>query len=277
MSGEHDSLESGIALCFVVPVRHHENAPDWDVLCRNLSQTAASIAGQLNPSWRAIVVANEGSELPDLPRGFSIERVDFSPNLFYDKKGQDRAIFHDAIRFDKGRRVLAGVLAASDAKFLMVVDDDDLVSNRLTGFVVDQPDTTGWRIDVGYSWTPGNRLLYRHSDFSGICGTSLIVPRAAFAIPPSVAEADPVLIREVFGSHVLVKQRLSEKGLLWKAIPFPGAIYRVGYVGNHSQTPSVVRTRVLNRASLRNPLRLLANLSRCRIYGDSLRREFGLP
>ena len=48
-------------LTFIIPVRHQDNARDWTLLKANLSQTAASIAGQTHPGWRALVVANEGA------------------------------------------------------------------------------------------------------------------------------------------------------------------------------------------------------------------------
>ena len=56
-------------LTFIIPVRHQDNARDWALLKANLTQTAASIASQTHPGWRALVVANEGADLPDLPAG----------------------------------------------------------------------------------------------------------------------------------------------------------------------------------------------------------------
>ena len=266
-----------LPLCFVVPVRHHANAADWGLLRRNLVQTAASIAGQTHRGWRAVVVANEGSDLPDLPAGFSVVRVDFPPNPSYAPASTDREAFLDAVRLDKGRRVLAGVLSAPDARHVMVVDDDDLVSNRLAGFIAAQDGATAWRVDEGYCWTPGSRLLFRHWDFSRLCGSSLLIPRAAFDLPASVAAADPADIKALFGSHVIVKDRLATRGIAWKGIPFPAAVYRMGYGGNHSGAGSILRTWVLNRKTVANPIRLARHLRRCSLYTQRTRAEFGLP
>lgn len=51
-------------LTFVVPVRHPENARDWGRVKLTLTQTAASIASRDSDQWRAVVVANTGSDLP---------------------------------------------------------------------------------------------------------------------------------------------------------------------------------------------------------------------
>jgi hypothetical protein len=268
---------SGVSLCFVIPVRHHENAVDWPLLCRNLEETTRSIAAQTSSDWRGIVVANTGSKLPALPSGFDVVRVDFPPNPAHSPEGQTREQFLDHIRLDKGRRVLAGLLTTADARFVMTVDDDDLVSRRLVAFLSSRPADRIWSIDEGFCWTPGSRILYRYSDFSMFCGTSLVIPRAAFKLPATVAEADPEDVKVLFGSHVLVQDRLKAEGWQFDPIPFKGAIYRIGHAGNHSKAKSVLETWLLNKHVLRSPRRIARSLLRLRIYGPGSKREFGLP
>ncbi len=82
---------------------------------------------------------------------------------------------YEAIRADKGRRVLAGMLQAGAMGHVMIVDDDDFVSCRLAGFVAANLAETGWYLKHGYVWTEGSRLLFRHDDFSHLCGTSHII------------------------------------------------------------------------------------------------------
>src|SRR5690606_10870385 len=96
-------------LTFIIPVRHQDNARDWSLLKANLSQTAASIASQTDTGWRALVVANEGADLPPLPPGFDVVRVTFPPNRLHELGEADLEAVYDAFRADKGRRVLAGM------------------------------------------------------------------------------------------------------------------------------------------------------------------------
>ena len=113
------------ALTFLIPVRHPNNSPDWSRLKANLEQTIASIAGQTHHDWRAVIIANAGSDLPALPAQVEVEWVDFSPNVLHDKGTASRDEVLDAFRMDKGRRVLKGMLRARDSRFFMIVDDDD--------------------------------------------------------------------------------------------------------------------------------------------------------
>src|SRR5579862_1324767 len=73
------------ALTFVIPLRHPYNSTDWSALKRRLAQTIRSIAGQDDARWRAIIVANEGSDLPQLPYKFSLKQVDFPPNPLFER------------------------------------------------------------------------------------------------------------------------------------------------------------------------------------------------
>ena len=122
-------------LTFVIPVRHPKNARNWARVKRNLSETVLSISRQQSAGWKAVIVANHGAELPDIPTGFEVKRVDFSPNQFIcRKKKAEKEAFYDAIRIDKGRRILAGMLHAGEMGHVMIVDDDDFVSSTLVNF-----------------------------------------------------------------------------------------------------------------------------------------------
>src|ERR1700721_354719 len=70
-------------LTFIVPVRHQDNAPSWQNVKRHLSDTILSISQQQGEGWKAIIVANHGADLPDIPPGFEVTRVDFPPNKLY--------------------------------------------------------------------------------------------------------------------------------------------------------------------------------------------------
>ena len=154
---------AGCVLTFVVPLRHPQNSADWGALKRRLVQTIRSIAGQDDDRWRAIIVANEGSDLPPLPANFAVRLVDFPPNPMFEQGNNDLAAFRDACRLDKGRRVLAGIREADRSGHVMVVDDDDFVSSRLTSFVAAHPGKSGWYVQDGYLWGDGGKLLYEYA------------------------------------------------------------------------------------------------------------------
>lgn len=259
---------------FIIPVRHQDNARDWNLLKANLAQTVASISNQTNGDWRGIIVANEGAELPDLPERFDVERVNFPPNDMHELGKASIEDFRDAFRTDKGRRVLMGMLRARDSRFFMIVDDDDFVSSRIVQYVSENPDENGWMIDRGYLWDHGGRLLLGHDDFNHLCGTSLIIRSDLYGLPERFEHASLDWIKSMLGSHHRITDILAERGTPLAALPFRGAVYRVAHGGSHSKTPSLLVRYFLNWGALKRPRRLLRNASRLRLVGGAAKREF---
>ena len=200
-------------LTFIIPVRHHANARNWESLRAKLAQTVHSINGQTNSDWRAIIVANEGSDLPDLPPRFAVERVNFPPNERHERQNNaNRQEFWDAFRLDKGRRVLAGMLACRESHFYMIVDDDDFVSSSLVQHVADNRDAPGWCVQLGYVWDDGGRLLFATEEFNRMCGTSLIVRSDLYSLPQRFEDASEEWIKTMLGSHRFIADILAERG-----------------------------------------------------------------
>ena len=261
-------------LTFIIPVRHQDNARDWSLLKANLVQTVASISNQTNDDWRGIIVANEGADLPDLPERFSVERVTFPPNNLHEIDKADLEAVYDAFRADKGRRVLKGMLAARDSRFFMIVDDDDFVSARIVQHVSENPDANGWTIDRGYIWDDGGKLLLGHNEFNHICGTSLIVRADNYDLPERFEDASLDWIKSMLGSHVRIADILAGRGTPLAPLPFHGAVYRVAHGGSHSKAPSLLVKYFLSWEAFKRPRRLLRNLGKLRLVGDTAKREF---
>jgi hypothetical protein len=264
-------------LTFIVPVRHQENSTDWPRLKLNLAQTARSISAQTDKNWRALVVANEGADLPELPSGFEIVRVQFPPNAKYDLDGQDREAIYDAVRLDKGRRILAGMLKAPPTEYFMIVDDDDFIHKGLVEFASAHSGTNGWRFNDGLVWDDGGGLLILNNDFNNLCGTSLIVSASLYDLPDRFEHASDDFIKTMLGSHVMIAKILKEKGRPLASLPFVGAIYRVGHTGSHSKSKGIIRKYFLNKSSIKKPIDLLSNLARVRFLTSTIRKTyFGL-
>jgi hypothetical protein len=260
-------------LTFIIPVRHPDNTKNWAQLRQRLQKTAASVAQQTRPDWRAVVVSNVSTDLPRLPPGFEVCWVDFPPNPLYERQGDDLEAFYEAVRFDKGRRILAGMLHVDSTCYFMVVDDDDFISNRLTEFVAAAPHANGWYIRDGYVWS-GGKWLYLHNDFSNYCGTSHIIRADLLHMPSSLDVASDAYIRRTLGSHLFIERDLAASGTPLAPLPFPGAIYRTGHIGSHSRSTAIFRHFFLRWNVLRNPLRLGRRLLRLRLLDQAIHKEF---
>lgn len=265
---------TGSLLTFVIPVRHQDNAADWGLLTQRLQQTIRSVSAQDSADWRGVVVANEGADLPAMPPNWEVVRVTFAPNPLHDRGSADKETFYDAFRLDKGRRVLAGMLAARDSAYFMIVDDDDFVSRRLVSYVGANREQIGWYMGVGYIWEDGAGIVFAHDDFSRICGTSHIIRSDIYDLPETFAAASEDYIKSMLGSHVTLPAKLKAAGTPLPALPFPGAVYRIGHAGAHSKSAGLMAQIFSKENRDRNWLQSVVRMSRIRLLTKSLRAEF---
>ena len=261
-------------LTFIIPDHHQANARDWTLLKANLKQTIASISNQIHRDWRAVIVANEGADLPNLPPHFDAVRVDFLPNDMHELGKSPLEEVYDAFRADKGRRVLAGMLHVPESRFFMIVDDDDFVSSRIVQHVSQNETENGWTVDQGYLWDHGGRLMLGHHAFNHLCGTSLIIRADLYGLPARFDLADIDWIRSMLGSHIRIADILRERGTPLASLPFRGAVYEVGHAGSHSKAPSLLVKHFFSWQALRQPRQMLRNLARLRLVDETMRREF---
>lgn len=265
-------------LTFVIPVRHQDTAKNWPRIKKTLSETVSSIASQDKDGWRAIIVANRGADLPDLPKGFEVKSVDFPPNEVPQPGTVAKERLYDSIRIDKGRRVLAGMLYAGEMGHVMAVDGDDFVSRKLTSFVAANPNANGWYFRDGYVWSEGGRILYKFTDFSRLCGTSHIVRADLYQLPPSAEAADETYIKQMLGSHLFLHDHLDKTGNPLAPLPFVGAIYRAGHVDSSIKSGGTLSQYFFRKQMLTSPAMLYDRVSRLHLKTGRIDSEFmGAP
>ena len=225
-------------LTFVIPVRHHGTVADWSSLRPLMAGTFRSIAAQAGGPWRLVVVANRGAALPDLPRNAELVEEDFEQYVLPSRHAEpDR--FFTLPRLDKGRRVLAGLLHARPTGHVMVVDYDDLVSNRLAAFVASARSAPGWSLGSGYFYAGGEDAILVGGQFHRHCGTCHIVRADLLEIPCEFDAADDTKVLRWLGEHVFIRADLRERGTTLDLLPFPGAVYRIGHPNSMSRSPGL--------------------------------------
>lgn len=261
-------------ITFIIPVRHPENARDWQSVKTKLAETVHSISMQTSGAWNAVIVANRGSDLPDLPSRFDVKWVDFPPNPLSERDRSDREKLYDAFRIDKGRRILAGMLHADKTGYIMLMDDDDFVSNRITEFVVQNFGGNGWYIKNGYVWAERGNLLYLHDNFSKFCGSSHIIRSDLYRLPPMFESPSDDYIRRMLGSHMFIHEHLDSIGANLAPLPFVGAIYRVGQSNSVSKTRGIIREFLVKKKLLKRPWEFCQRILRLRLLSASVREEF---
>jgi hypothetical protein len=139
------------------------------------------------------------------------------------------------------------------------------------------PAANGWKIDKGYVWNSGGRLLMTTEEFGRLCGTSLIIRAELYGLPAKMSEATPEFMMNMVGSHRRVEGILAERGTPLAKLPFRGAVYRVASSSSHSRTPNIFTKYSLNRKGLVHPLTFIKRLAKLRVLTARTRKEFGMP
>jgi len=261
-------------ISFIIPIRHHDNAENWGDTIANLKQTLASISAQIVNNWQCTIVVNHGAKLPVLPNGVDVCYVDFPPNLLHEKDKYTKLEFRDAVKFDKGRRVLSGVIYSKETEYLMIVDDDDLLHVNLSKFVADNIGQSGWFINNGYLWGDKGSWLIEFPNFEMFCGTSFIVQRKHLTIAPSVAEADVEYMKSIFGSHYGYKAVFEQLGQPLKPVPFHAAVYRIGHSGSHSVSNGLFKKIFWTKKVLLSPRNFIKQLFAIRFLSGRFKKIF---
>lgn len=231
------------SLTFAIPVRNPHGVANWPKVMDLMSATVRSLYAQDGPRPTVVLGVSPGTDLPELPKDVVVAHVDLPLRDLPVGEGPAR---WDAIQADKGLRLAHALNAVKPQGHVMVVDYDDLVSVRLARHVGDHPDAPGWFVDSGYLWDGGPIASVVRTDFNEACGTSTLIRADLLKVPADPSDSAGLeWIKTVLGSHK------RWRGLIpLEALPFPGAVYRIGSGNNVSGAVGLSRRLVRSRHRL---------------------------
>jgi hypothetical protein len=155
-------------LTIVTCLRSRAVSSNWGYHVWLLQRTLDSLLAQTHPDFRIIVVCHEIPEIPQLkdPKVHGLS-VSFSPP----------ARNNDEMCADKVLKLTAGIAAALEqgTDYVMFADGDDLVSNRVAGFVAERPGTNGWFSNTELFYRYGGNLVRRYDLPHTHAGPNVIV------------------------------------------------------------------------------------------------------
>ena len=207
-------------LTFIIPLKSRQVSKDWSLVSSYVNRTIKSILSQSNDSYRVILVCNERPEnYSDREKVVLIEESFPIP-----EKGK-------AMK-DKWDKVIRGLIECKKlgTDYVMIVDADDILSNKLVEFVMADSTESGWLIDKGYGYDEGSRFLLPIDDFNKLCGTSSIVKVDEEQLPSSMNES--CFINE--NGHSEIDTYFEKVNRPLKKVPFRAVIYLTGTIENDS-------------------------------------------
>ena len=139
---------------FLIPLMSKKVAKDWDTVSMLFNRTLWSCYNQTDPDFKILVACHE---IPELIKKYD-RRVEF---LQVSEENAPIPTTQHEKMVDKGYKThtLAIRLRELGGGYAMVVDADDLVSNRLAAFVKQHPNENGFYIKTGSVYFVGDDYM----------------------------------------------------------------------------------------------------------------------
>jgi hypothetical protein len=263
-------------LGFIVPVKPKKYSKNWDLDNQLLERTIKSIFNQKEKDFKVVIVHNDLPEIkfshPELyyqhyPYGdFSIDQIED-----WEDRRKWYAPAYAERMMDKGRKIMMGCKSAKElgCTYLMAVDSDDLVSNKLAGFVNENQNKklAGWRFVDGYMYEDGSRIIIKNHQIWGINGSTHIIRHDLVEVP-DLATNQKLFDVSLFEGHAYAFQRIKDfNNESLDFLPFFGVIYII-HKNNHSNIKSII--------SAVTPKQIVKKILYGKILTSNIRNEFGL-
>lgn len=177
---------------FIVPVKPKMVSKDWDYDNTLLERTARSICAQTDQNFKLFIVYNDQPEISFTHPNLIFVHFPFPSVALEDFEDLDYVLKYYKADYavkmmDKGKKILYGCKQAIEAgcKYLMGVDSDDLISNKLVSFANSHAHSgkPGWVIKKGYIYEENSMMLVKKSDMQNINGSTHIIRKDLVNIP----------------------------------------------------------------------------------------------
>lgn len=233
------SLSGGLRapdiVTFLIPLVGPEAVGDWQAVQARLAGTVASLRGQTDPRWRAVICCQRAPDLPDDPRLSVLPFTDPAPGN------------------DKWRK-LAALCAHLDRLppipgYVMSFDADDLLHHDAVRHMLTGQAPGGYLVSQGYvrNHATGAVGLAGRPTLAGplrkpfwkLCGSC-----AALRHDPVLPQATAFLRAMTQHEHRMFPYLARLAGLRLTDLPFPAVLYEL----NHGENFGARRGRVSFKA-----------------------------
>lgn len=221
-------------LAFIVPVKSKKVTADWELFSQLVERTLRSLTNQTSDEYLVIVVCHERPALHFEHPKVIFHSVEFDPPIINSENYQYRSDLREA---DKSRKILEALKfpMVADSDFVMVVDSDDMISNKIAGFVASYKTSSisGWFSDSGYLYFEGAKVIWKlKKGFNQRCGTCQIFR----------SDILPLFMDYQKGMFLDHKRIQVTENTYLQPLPFPGVIYSMANGENIYMSGEQIRT-----------------------------------
>lgn len=173
--------------------------------------------------------------------------------------------------YDQGKKILFGASRAKKdgCKYIMSLDADDMVSDRLVSFVLNHPSRNegGWYVNKGLMYAEGSSFLLKvPRDMNYVCASVNIIRNDL--VPEPDFSSTRYEDFQFYSSHAYMIEWIQQHYRLpMKPVPFYAVLYVIHQSNffNHSNQ--------LTKLSLKN---IAKRLLRGKRISSAIKKEFGL-
>lgn len=237
-----------IKIAVIIPFRSASSSKDWVAESAILKRTVQSVLNQTYGHFKVFIIYTDAPldqvkdarvEYVQIPYPFQdLDQIDHRDELMKLFKSEKLVV----ARWDKGKKISYGSKLAKEAgcDYLMSLDSDDLLSNKLFAYCVSEASKkkcSGWYAEKGYIYQDGSNYLIRVPKLMRyINGSSHILKSEFVEIPDFVSTKWEDY--NLFTDHGWTKQRIKETyNEIIEPIPFPVITY-VAHKSNISKINS---------------------------------------
>jgi len=265
-------------LGFVIALKGKAKSKNWSKDSLLVNRTLRSILNQTDPRFKIYVAY---TDLPEDPlQHEKIQWLQFPYPFLEMEDINDREIFLTRYTlgpyltgfYDQGKKSLyaASFARKEGCQYIMSVDYDDLISNKIAAFVngSDRAKSYGWFIKKGYVYHDGSNYLMRVPDgINGRCGSSNII-RVDYVPNPDFSSTNYQDFK-FFPTHNFIPEWLKiDHDIDILPLPFYGLIYlmhNTNFYNPSNGTPEGSRLKNFVKTVVRGKL-----------LTPSIKKEFGL-
>jgi hypothetical protein len=248
-------------IVFIIPLKSPKASKSWELTCAFFERTLRSICGQTCSDFHVVVVCNEKPIINFHTPFVEYIEVDLPvPSAEWLMREKDKAQ-KLAIGLERSKHL--------SPSHVMVVDADDLISNKIAEFVKRNSEQTGWHFNKGYihEYT-NNYLYYLRKEFGEYCGSSVIIkPDLFHYLFIDFGNKDSVETN--FYDHTC--KCLPAHKIVLNNIPFCGAIYSRTN-GDNIFAVDAFYTKLVPKFDF---FANVKHLTRFRLITSKTRKEFG--
>ena len=149
-------------------------------------------------------------------------------------------VYRTFVELDKGYKLsmIGKRVREYGGGYTMIVDADDLISNRIAAYVKQHPGENGFGAEYGYVYNVGDSYVKRMYALDRVCGSCTIIrydpqelPAALPDGPRDESSVESMIIRR---PHSTLQRYMASIGRPVRRIPFPTTVYIRNTGDNHS-------------------------------------------